>query len=344
MKKILFIITLMSVFTSCKDENKNLNSQTEAETFTENNYVVNNDFKVGDVRRYGIFPDSAFAATHPFTKKSKIETVLDLAENHGIELFFPRGYYKRALILDSRKNLNIRFDLAEFDVIHITNDAPSKISPENINLKGQVVTYDRLGITEARNISIDTVYLKSNTDKNLRQMRGRGCHIYHGCNDIKIKYLEIEDFGSGDKSYQHNHAALAIDGYGNNPKNVQIEKLHIKSTDRHGIYITGENHDLGEVIIERFGMGSSKEMSGMQDAQKGEEKDFKAIWINKCYNSFIEKITINEKESKGKYTAHFDYGTKEKPVQISVMEILNDNPKINILEEEPNGVIINKQK
>ncbi len=334
-------MVLTLVFTSCKNENKNLNSQTEAETFNENDYVVNIDFKVGDVRRYGIFPDSAFAATHPFTKKTKMETVLDLAENHDIELFFPRGYYKIALILDSRKNLNIRFDLAEFDVIHITNDAPSKISPENINLKGQVITYDRLGITEAHNISIDTVYLKSNTDKNLRQMRGRGCHIYHGCNDIKIKYLEIEDFGSGDKSYQHNHAALAIDGYRNNPKNVQIEKLHIKSTDRHGIYITGQDHDIGEVIIDRFGMGSSKEMSGMQDAQKDEEKDFKAIWINKCYNSSIKKITINEKESKGKYTAHFDDGTQEKPVIIGEIRILNDNPKINILEEDPNGVIIN---
>ena len=334
-------MVLTLVFTSCKNEEKNLNSLPEAKAFNESDYVVNIHFKVGDVRRYGVFPDSAFAANHPFTKESKMKTVLDLAENHGIELFFPKGNYKGALVLDSRKNLDIRFDLAEFDVIHITNDATSKVTPENINLKGQIIVYDRLGITEAHKISIDTVYLKSNTEKNLRQMRGRGCHIYHGCNDIKIKYLEIEDFGSGDKSYQHNHAALAIDGYKNNPINVQIEKLYIKSTDRHGIYITGQGHDIGEVVIDRFGMGSSKEMSGMQDAQKNEEKEFKAIWINKCYNSSIKKITINEKNSKGKYTAHFDSGTQEKPVKIGVIKILNDNPKINILKEDPNGVIIN---
>jgi hypothetical protein len=84
-------------------------------------------------------------------------------------------------------------------------------------------------------------------------------------------------------------------------------------------------------------------MAPMQDAEKGEETEFKALWVNKCYDSFIEKITINEQDSKGKYTAHFDYGNKSKPFTIGLLKVINDNPNINILEEDPNGVIIEQQ-
>ena len=56
-------------------------------------------------------------------------------------------------------------------------------------------------------------------------MRARGCHIYYGSKHISINYLQIDDFGSGAKRYDTNHAALAIDGWGNQPKNVFIDKL-----------------------------------------------------------------------------------------------------------------------
>lgn len=341
---VLFVTINLCVM-SCKNKkdtntNTKISSSVKDEVFNDSDYVLDDTFEIGDVRRYGIFPDSTYSSIHPFTNKPKIETVLDLFENENTELFFPKGYYKMALILDSRKNLNMRFDLAEFDIIHITNDGPSKESPKNINLKGKVISYDRLGITEADNISIDTVYIKSDITKNFRGMRSRGCHIYHGCKNIKIRYLEIDDFGSGDKSYQHNHAAVAIDGYGNNPVNIQIDKIYIKSTDRHGIYITGEDHLIGDVVIDRFGIGSSEDMSGMQDAAKGEEIEFKALWVNKCYDSFIESITINEKESNGQYTAHFDSGNNLRPFTIGKFKVVNDNPEINILEEEGNNVVI----
>ena len=343
--RFFFSITLLAlVIVSCKNDPKTnkegATDETEATVFNDSSYVLNNDYPVGDVRRYGVFPDSSFLAQHPFTKETKMKTILDIAENHDVELFFPKGNYRRALILDSRIGLKISFDNAEFDLVHITNNTESKIRPKDIELKGTIITYDRLGITEAENISIDSVIIKSDITKNIKGMRSRGCHIYYGCKGISIKYLEIDDFGSGDVNYQHNHAALAIDGWNNNPENVQIQKVHIKSTDRHGIYITGTDHLIGEVIIDRFGVGSSKDMSPMQDAVKGEEKEFKALWINKSYNSFIENITINEKDSKGKYTAHFDAGDKTRPFTIGTFKVINDNPKINILEEDNNGVII----
>ena len=85
-------------------------------------------------------------------------------------------------------------------------------------------------------------------------------------------------------------------------------------------------------------------MSPMQDAVKGEETEFKALWINKCYDSSIERVVINEKDSKAKYTAHFDYGDKTRPFTIGVLDIINDNPNTNILEDNNNGVLIENQQ
>jgi len=101
---------------------------------------------------------------------------------------------------------------------------------------------------------------------------------------------------------------------------------------------------LGEVFIEKFGIGSSEYMSLMQDAVKGEEIEFKALWVNKCYDSSIERVVIDEKGAKAKYTAHFDYGDKTRPFTIGVLEIINDNPNINILEDNNNSVLIENQQ
>ncbi|WP_415224141.1 hypothetical protein [Psychroserpens sp.] len=345
MKKVPFIFLLSLMIFECKEEKSNSvvtddnRLKIETKKFDESTYVLNDSFAYGDARRYGVTASNA-GSSHPFSGKNRMTTVLDMAEESGMEISFPSGYYKMDLTLDSRKNLNLRFDNSEFNLIHIAQVKKTLPIPENITIKGTLIAYARLGMTEARNISIDSVILKSDVSKNLWKLRNTGCHIYHGCKNIKINYLEVQDLGSGSDKYKYTHAALAIDGYNNNPENVQIKKVHIKSTDRHGIYITGKDHLIGEVIIDKFGIGSSKDMDGMQDAAKGEEKDFKALWVNKCYDSFIEKITINEKNAKAKYTAHFDSGDKNRPFIIRSFRVINDNPNINFLEEENHGVVI----
>lgn len=341
-KIVLFTLTIAVLSLYCKNEsaNKIINAKVENQNqFDESKYVLNDSFPIGDARRYGLTASTAGTA-HPVSGKNRMTTVLDIAEQSGLEITFPSGYYGMDLTLDSRKNLNLRFNNSEFSLIHITQVKDTLPKPENITLKGTIICYARLGMTEALNISIDSVIIKTDPSKNLWGLRSAGCHIYHGCKDIKINYLEIQDLGSGGEKYKYTHAALAIDGWNNNPENVQIKKIHIKSTDRHGIYITGKDHLIGDVIIDRFGVGSSEGMDGMQDAAKGEEKEFKAIWINKCYDSFIENITINEKDSNAKYTAHFDSGNKAQSVTIGTFKVLNDNPNITLLEEASNGVII----
>lgn len=341
-KTVLILIVVMIGFYSCKNE-KTKNSQSgntsTKEAFNDSSYVLNPSFPVGDVRRYGVFPDSTFVNTHPFTKQSKLETILDLAENYGIEMQFPQGFYNFPLIIKGRKNIILNFKSAELGGIVqiIENDS---IASEKISFKGNLTTYGGFFSRKSNDIDINSLAIKSNIEKNINSIESKGCNIYVGSKNISINNLTIDGVGSKGEPFKYTPAALAIHGWNDNPINVQIKNIHIISTDRHGIYITGKDHLIGDVVIDKFGIGSSEGMDGMQDAQKGEEKDFKALWVNKCYDSFIENITINTKDSKGRYIAHFDAGDMERPFTIGKFRVVNNNPKIDILEEDGHGVII----
>ena len=338
MKKLILILLLLNY--SCNSKAKKgdkIEANNKEEIFDDSKYVLDSSYAYGDARRYGVTAETA-GNSHPTSGKNIMTTVLDMAEESGIEISFPKGYYKMDLVLNSRKNLSLKFNNSEFSSINIIQAKKEDEIPENITLKGTLIAYARLGITEARNISIDTVYLKTDISKNLYKMRNTGCHIYHGSENIKIGYLEIDDLGSGDEKYKYTHAAIAIDGWNNNPSDITIDKAYIKSTDRHGVYMTGTDNVIKELIIDKFGVGSTEFMDGMQDAQKGEEKELTAIWLNKCYYCGIDKVTINEKDSKAKYTAFFDAGDINRPSEVRELIILNDNPKLDIKKDDNTGV------
>lgn len=69
MKSILFSCIVFFSFYSCKGKiEKEENQQNyENQLFDDSDYVLNPDFPIGDVRRYGIFPDSTYLSIHPFT-------------------------------------------------------------------------------------------------------------------------------------------------------------------------------------------------------------------------------------------------------------------------------------
>lgn len=337
------LLILVFILISCKNDTKKQNTSEsqnkDSVQFDDSAYVLNSDFPIGDVRRYGVFPDSTYASTHPFTKKNKIETIIELAKENNLEITFPKGFYKESIILKGEKDLKITFDSAEFGgmiQIYENDSVPS----QNIVFKGNLISYAGFFVRKSNDITIENLTLKSNKSKNIFGIRSKGCVIDAGTENIKINKLLVEDLGSEPEAHKYNNSALSIQGWNNNPINVQIKKVHIKSSDRHGIYITGNDHLIGDVVIDNFGIGSSTNMSQMQDAANGEEKSFKALWINRCYDSFIENITINEKDSKGKYTAHFDEGDKKRPFVIGNFNVINDNSNIAVLKEPNTNVII----
>ncbi len=314
---IYYLTVVVLITYSCnKNHNDNtiiINDLSDEEKVEEQKFVINDSFLIGDVRRYGVFPNKKIT-NHPLSKKHSIQTVLDLSEKIGLELFFPRGFYDTSLIFDSRAGIKIRFNHSEFsDVIHITNERGGK--SENIILKGTLITYDRFGTYHSNNILIDTLIIKSNTNKNRRKLRSRGCHIYTNTTNLEIKYLQVDDLGN---DHPNNHAALAIDSYPNYPKSIKIGKAILNSSDRHGAYIMGFNHMIDSLIINNYAIGNSKKrMSLMQGAAIGEEKNFSGIWFNECYNTTINYLEVNSTSSlKNKIDVNFDIGDKNYPIII----------------------------
>ena len=281
---LLNLLIILSLVLSCKESKKlqsNQKALTEGEKLIEEKYVVNDSFSVGGVRRYGVVPNRAII-THPVSNKNCIQTALDHSEEIGIELFFPKGFYNSGLILDSRIGIKATFNKSEFsDVIHITNEG-------------------------------------GKNSKNKRGLRSRGCHIYTNTFNLNIGYLEIDDLGS---DHINNHAALAIDSYPHYPKEIKIDKAIINSSDRHGVYLMGFNHQIDTLIINDYGQGSKTNMSLMQGVAQGEELDFTGIWFNECYNTKIDYLEVNQTSfEKGDIDVNFDIGDKNYPITINQLK------------------------
>jgi hypothetical protein len=322
MSKIIKIIAilLINITVSCSYSQKRkevvLNRNSE---INEKDLVVDSLYKVGDSRRYGIYPDSLNNKLHPKTGKPLIVSLLDFAETNNVTVRFVKGYYGLNLILDSRKNINLDFNKAEFNLLHITNEGGTPSS--NINLKGSLTLYDRFGTYYSNNITADTIIVKTDTIKNLSKSKSRGCHIYKGTDNLYIKYLKVEDLASGDVRYQNNHAALAIDGLRENPTNITIDETYIISSDRHGAYITGRNNVFNKIVIFNYAQGSTDNMTGMQDSTVGEEKKLSGLWINRCNDCIFNDVEVRTKDSKKAYVLKLDEGTITQPTFINVLKL-----------------------
>lgn len=318
LKYFILIVCIIICSVSCK-KNSNLNRKAEStHKINDSIYVLYPEYKVADCRRYGVFPDSAsINAIHPKTNVSRIQSLLDFAEKFNVEVYFEKGYYKSNLIIDSRKNLNLRFNNSEFNLLHIKSEKGDTSS--NIKIKGKLILYDRLGTYNSHNIEIDSVIIKTDVKKNLRHAKSRGCHIYKKTDTLSIKYLEIQDLASEGEIYKNNHAALAIDGLRENPTHISINEVVIKSSDRHGAYITGSNNRFNSIIINKYAQGTSKGMSGMQDSDKGEEVKFTGLWINRCHDCQFDYVKIISKYSDiRKYSPlKLDEGNIAKPTFIN---------------------------
>lgn len=334
-----FIAVLFLLIIDCSGQNSE--KQFFKQVIDEKNYVLDDRFEMGDVRRYGIYPDSLTSnnTKHPNTGKYKIHTLLDLAEESTMLINFPSGNYGMNILIDSRENINFHFNDSEFSLIHITNEKGTE--SKNINLTGSLIVYNRFGTYNSQNIRLDTLLLKSNPEKSLEKLRNKGCHIYKGTKNLKIKYLKIEDLGSGAEAYRNNHAALAIDGLRNNPEKVIIDKVEITSSDRHGIYVTGKNHIFKNILIKEYGSGTSIFMSQMQDANQGDERVISGLWVNRCNNCQFDNVEIRTKNSKG-HPLKLDEGKSSEPTIINTLKLDVPYEEDLVLDDILTNVLVRK--
>lgn len=325
---------------NCKN---NLEKKTETviRMVNDQGYVINAEYVVGDARRYGVFPNSTNTEINPITGKPVIISLLDLAEKRNIEITFIAGDYPHDLNIKSRKNLKLNFLNTSFNALTISGSKNLKSS--DINLRGQLVLFDRFGIHQANNVLIECLILKTDTTKNLSGLRSRGCHIYKGVSNLHINHLEIGDSGSGiNKAYINTHAALVIDGMGDNPNSVFINKAIITSSDTHGAYITGDNHKIDTLVVYNFGKGTTRFMSKMQEAKSGQEHIKSGVWINRCNNCIFKNITVYTKNSPEGFPLKLDKGKPNMPTVIERLVLDTKYRDTLIIDELESNIIVKR--
>ena len=145
-----------------------------------------------------------------------------------------------------------------------------------------------------------------------------------------------------DDSFKRIRAAVQVHGWNENPEDIIIEKIHIKSSDRHGVYLTGRNHIINEIVIDKFGIGNTKDIQDIDDSDisKKETSLITGLWLNKCDNTTIGSVIINTKESKGKYALWLDSGDIGKPTIIESLVLKGGDEKLPIYAEDITNVVV----
>lgn len=336
MKKLNFII-IVFLFFSCK-ETKDYQQKTENndKTYIDSLYTLDENFKVGDVRRYGVVPGISIGQ-HPKLLKDKLEVLLDISES-GVELFFPKGVYNRTLNIEERSSVKIFTDSAIFTgAVNIRNS-------NNVTIKGVIQSLSRFYTQNSSDIDINTIITKTDSVLKMNSLRSTGCAIHGGSSNIYINKIIIEDSGSGSELYKFIKGAFIIHGHNNEPSNIKIDSVIVKSSDRHGAYLTGTDVEIKYLEVNEFGIGDSKNMAPMEGGIEGEQNKFAGLWVKNCHDCFIDEAVINVKNSKGKYSVNFDIGEDFRPTSINQLTIKNSSTNEDISKRifSRTGVSYNK--
>ena len=331
MKIFILYLTIFFMASSCKQAEKEVVPERKIK-LNEAEFVVNNQFEKGDVRRYGLMPDSI---VHP----KVIENILNLAES-GLSITFPKGLYKTSLIFKGRQHIHILSQDASFSGQIQIIEADDKTASSHITIKGKITTYNKFFSRFSNDISIDTLYIATDVSKNDAGKRSLGCSIYAGTKNLDIKKLVVEDLGSGDDYYQFSLAALQLHGWNNNPQNVTIDEAIIEKSDRHGAYITGRNHHIKSLIIKQVGLGTVSNHNGLEDADSDEVAVISSLWINKCQDSRFTNVTIDCSNSQPQFTVNFDEGNSSEPTIIDYLVIKNNPKEIQLLPNDLTNCVV----
>jgi hypothetical protein len=282
------------------------------------------------VRRYGIFPNQGIG-THPLTGNKKMDELLNLAEQ-GVKLTFPKGLYKTTLDLSKRKNITLSFDKAEFTGAIIIKGQSDNIT-KNITLKGTLISYSSFFVSFTDNVKVDRLIIKNDKSVNISGNNSSGCNIYTGVESLYINYLRIEGTGSDGDQYNYTPAALMIHGKSPAPNDILIKQAIIKSSDRHGAYLSGKIIEIEKITIESYAQGKIENMIQIAHTINGDEKKITGIWLNDFENSIIEDLTIDTSNSpKATDAIYLDSGDSAFPSEISKVEIKGNKTDIRKVE------------
>lgn len=334
MKKYALIAVVLFTTFSCKKE-KNNNSiksnEVNYNTDLEQKLAINTKFVVGDVRRYGIMPDQGIGV-HPVTKNKKIDEIISLASS-GLEITFPKGYYKTSLIISNEKNIKMAFENTEF-----SGSVQLKDSSYNVSFKGNLKSYSSFFFSNVHNITCDKLTLLDNKEKNISNLRPSGVNILGNSTEITINKVSVS--GVGQSKYVH--AGLKIYGYPELPKYINIKELSILSSDVNGALIMGEEIYIDKMLISNFGNSEVDNLAKLSNLPKDyNSKDFVGLWLNKNTSSIYDYVEVNTVNKQ--IAIRLGEGSPEDPTIITALKLKNkENSEYLVDDSEATNVVVEK--
>lgn len=180
------------------------------------------------------------------------------------------------------------------------NDVPLR----NVTIKGTATTYDRFGAIAGEGWHVERIHCKSDATINYVGDRGRGVHIYVGVDNCYFGEIVVDDMGPQSES-PTNHAAVAFDGPGTEPRNNYVGRIWVKDSANAAFISNGTIH-VGQLIVDRFGWGepagtltsTPPTMSGTDPLSNPCADIFGAVLLLRA-STRIDHCVINQKDGYG---------------------------------------------
>ncbi|MGB0357159.1 MAG: hypothetical protein ACPGC2_00375 [Flavobacteriaceae bacterium] len=329
MKQILLTTAFIFAYSCTSNSSKNVKSIPVIE---DSKWVIDSTLPKGHIGRYGILPNTYYS-------DAQVKKVLEM-NALGVELFFPNDTYDINLVFDSSKGNKIVFDNTTIKGRLYIIGSDGALS-KDIQLLGKLKVLDKVFLRHAQNIKLETLKVISDPTNSKRGTDNPGVSIYAGVDTLILDSLFIENPTQNNQDHnKFSAAALQVHGWNNNPKNISIDYVYIKNSGRSAVYLTGENHEIGTLIIDSFGGTEDTNMAGLEDAIPGDEKKYKALWINKCNNCIVYEAEIIQELNENTHHLAVGIGDTSKPSIIEQLSFVSDNGEVSVLERIPSNVIV----
>lgn len=271
-----------------------------------------------------------------------MENIYLNAKNPLIQIFWPRGLYTTGMNLTSvhsgtyEQPSRMHFDNAEFgSILHLIDNV------EWVEWTGTVSCHDRLGMI-CHNVKIENVYQLSDPNKHVGVFgkKSRGVHIL-GCSNIYIKYLDVEDTEPVViDDLAPAWAAVALQTGGVTEGNFTIDKIRVRNSATHGVYLNGQGINIGEILVEGWGSAVIDYFpvpgfgGGLQDylgGLVGSNKGF-AVGLCRTGDCKIGKISISQRNASAPGAVNsfiiLDSGRTANPLNADLRDVYVEHMEI----------------
>jgi hypothetical protein len=267
--------------------------------------VINPFYPVGDVRRYGVFPDGVTNWEGSFP--TRIANIFQNSINSLIFVRWPRGLYNTGINLTPTYNgSRMHFDHAVFsNIVHIIRDGATRV--QDVHWSGAIYSYDRLGIDSGTNIILpEYVGLLQNAAINPQGTGNRGVHFL-ACENVSWGLIDVFDTGATSAVLPGAQTIWSGFTIQSQARKGFRGAVRVRNASGHGCYINGLDLDL-DIRVEGYGNSAIDLATTLEGADSEAQSELGCgVWLNRCTGKVALHVDqVNASPVSDIYTILFD--------------------------------------